>query len=354
MYARRRGPTQNNRRCQGFTLIELLVVIVIITTLVALIFPAIQQARATARKNECLNNMRQVGTAVYNLATNKRGRFPAFGTFNGSAGSPVHMHSWIVETLPYLDRRDIYDRWDFTKMWDDQDTSAAVVLNRITIGVLSCPDDHSSAETGGFSYVINAGYAHLNPQEEWHNFDTEPVDWNGNGDMNEVTILRDPDDSLVHQRSGLTWAHFDGGKNRSHSIDTIYDGAGQTIMLVENVSAGVTASWANPLMRNIAFVFPVDTASGAPFLHTAQYFNAAPMDRLNDGSLNASRGGPEGLAYPTSEHIGSVNMVFCDGGARSINEDINLNVYARLVSPSGTKPGTPANVNRQDPLAEDF
>ena len=85
------------REQKGFTLVELLVVVAIIGVLIALLLPAVQSARAAARRSQCANNMRQIGLGIHQFANVHRGRFP--GLWHETDKSK----SWIFTLAPYTE-----------------------------------------------------------------------------------------------------------------------------------------------------------------------------------------------------------------------------------------------------------
>ena len=80
------------------TLVELLVVMAIIATLIALLLPAVQSARAAARLTHCRNNMHQIGLAVHQYANVHAGSFPKY-----SHDSSVKSISWVNSLAPYTE-----------------------------------------------------------------------------------------------------------------------------------------------------------------------------------------------------------------------------------------------------------
>ena len=112
-------------RRSGFTLVELLVVIAIIGVLVALLLPAVQSARESARRTQCTNNLRQIGIAMHNFhdtynclppgAVNSSTKAPAL-KFNITGGK---LHGWAVFIYPYIEQKNLYDRYRWDVNWYD-------------------------------------------------------------------------------------------------------------------------------------------------------------------------------------------------------------------------------------------
>ncbi|HWL07603.1 MAG TPA: DUF1559 domain-containing protein [Planctomicrobium sp.] len=107
----------------GFTLIELLVVIAIIAILVALLLPAVQQAREAARRSDCKNRLKQIGLALHNYH-DTHGRLPSSTVVVNYPAGPDNCNpntstgvsqrgSWAIKILPFLDETPRYNTFDF-------------------------------------------------------------------------------------------------------------------------------------------------------------------------------------------------------------------------------------------------
>src|ERR1041384_7458081 len=137
-----------SRARRGFTLIELLVVIAIIAILIALMLPAVQQAREAARRSQCKNNLMQIGLALQNYEMAFECLPPGSVDPNRPIrNEPVGYHfGWFVQLLPYLDQGNVAQHFK---------TAAGVYdpLNRdardVRISVLLCPSNWTIGGTGG-------------------------------------------------------------------------------------------------------------------------------------------------------------------------------------------------------------
>ncbi len=176
-----------SRRCadthrSGFTLVELLVVIAIIGILIALLLPAIQAARAAARRTQCQNGMRQVGIALQNHH-DARKRFP-HGTYNyidstGNSTGPYNgkqdRRSWST-TFCHISKKHRSNR-DFDDFMNKGGRALNFPGNEAIVTSMMCPADPTNPKlttfnvgggvlykSQGFSgnYVACAGNRYLN------------------------------------------------------------------------------------------------------------------------------------------------------------------------------------------------
>lgn len=147
--------TETIRR--AFTLVELLVVITIIGILIALLLPAVQAARESARRSTCTNNLKQLGIALQNFEQANR-TFPPGSWASGAQLSP---HAKLAN---YLEQSEVYARMDFSRgPFEEPNYTAA----RTQPESLFCPSDlfpgrvdacgwtNYHANCGTWSYLTN-------------------------------------------------------------------------------------------------------------------------------------------------------------------------------------------------------
>ncbi len=139
------------RKHHGFTLVELLVVIAIIGILVSLLLPAVQQARAAARRVQCGNNLKQLGIALHNYHGTHR-MFPAGHLDTGTTGRAYrHQIGWLTYLLPFIEQPAVYELIDFRKIGPsntDPNPNGSATSNPAffaaggtDIGAFICPSD---------------------------------------------------------------------------------------------------------------------------------------------------------------------------------------------------------------------
>lgn len=293
----------HTRKQKAFTLVELLVVITIIGLLAGLLTPAIIAARETARRTQCMNNLKELGTALqsYDLA---KDRFPGYmntvpGHKNTNGSIPV---SWAVMILPNIQRNDLWD------LYRDPNQSPQPA----EIDLFTCPSDHEKAAKNHMSYVANCG------MRDATSTSTIPSDWPANG----VFLERISPNST----------------NYSVTASRIPDGNQHTLLLSENIQADEWDFDPNvkyPLYEaRIGMIWYSNLSTG-----TSINKNRDKADLWSDVELAGSLNNAANLAYPfarpSSNHPGGVNVVFCDGHTQFLREDIDYKVYGLLMTPDG-------------------
>lgn len=147
------------------TLVELLVVTAIIALLMALLLPAVQGVRETARRVSCGNNLKQLGVALQSHHE-LHGRFPAntnkINQWSDVPPNSIESRDWashLVQLLPHIEQIAVYARIDFANgiRPADQTIIDGRALETLSLPSLLCPSESVRVSTGGLALANYAG-----------------------------------------------------------------------------------------------------------------------------------------------------------------------------------------------------
>ncbi|MEX2168316.1 MAG: DUF1559 domain-containing protein [Pirellulales bacterium] len=317
-------------RCTGFTLVELLVVIAIIGILVALLLPAVQAARAAARRTQCQSNLKQIGIALHNFHSAHK-EFPPGMQFDRptiAANSIQYRANWIIEILPHLEEQPLYDSFDFNQFISHANNREA---RGTPIPTLLCPED-SGAEVpfAGMLPIEGDNWARANYACNGDNISAEKT----TTDPQRIGVLR---------------------KNKRTRIAQITDGTSHTILAAEiriGLSAidrrGVWAMGAAGASNLTWHGFEGDCNGPNPaneqsddIMGCRQLMRQLGAALLTQERMTCWEPCPSLQAAPRSRHApGGVHVVMVDGSVHWISDDINTlgpnaqccSVWDRLVA----------------------
>ena len=126
---------------KAFTLVELLVVIAIIAMLVTLLLPAVQSARAAARRTQCTNGIRNLCLGILNYESSN-GKLPVGWT---SKANNQAEWAWTSYILPFIEEQGLYDAMgvDQRRLWDVIRDPKLRTFAQTPIAIYNCPEDES-------------------------------------------------------------------------------------------------------------------------------------------------------------------------------------------------------------------
>lgn len=332
--ADRRHPSAQPAHVGGFTLVELLVVIAIIGTLLALLLPAVQSARESARRSGCANNLKQLATACSSHLL-LLGHYPTGGWNSAAAAidmiSPDRGASWQQP-----------GGWAFTLLPFMEETNTYNAVNRAaSLPIFVCPSRRSSAiGPSGFVMTDYAG---------------NRGSWSSSTPLTATNPDRDTTFGMPPAAGTIDTGNLDSLQASLNAAATILNTSQPTFSSgvsaatggVIFIGSGLTPprlrdGTANTYLFGEKYVPQAFYATGGPGYDALAYAGDSP-DALRGGHrlpesdatawTNARQQGAFGGPHP-----GVFNAAFCDGSVRAVDLSIDAQTHFLLAGREDRQP----------------
>ncbi len=299
----------------GFTLVELLVVIAIIGVLVGLLLPAVQAARESARRAQCVNMLKQWGTAMH-LYHDAKKQLPL-----GSRSGP--RQTWVMYLWAYIEQGPLAQSNDLKKDFfvppgTLDDGRSLKGLTGYALALYSCPSDPLGGDQTADRYQRRRG--------------SYVVNW-GNSRYGQ----------RPEPEGKAPFSHIDGDRRRPRktSFTHITDGTSTTLMMSELLKGWIATDddWRGDIMNDDG-VFRFHTLL-TPNTSAADLIESGWFTPTGDPLMPATVGaGNQQMAAARSRHTGGVNASMCDASVRFFSNDVALVVWQAFGSMDGAESET--------------
>jgi len=288
---------------RGVTLIESMVTIGIIGLMAALVLPAVQQSRESARRGQCRSQLKQLGIALHSFH-NRKGAFPPGYRTQIDPDTRDDLGpgwSWTSHLMPDFEQDNVGRKID---MHLAVEAPANAAICNTSIDFLVCPSDST-----------------FEPNTDIPDYDTgQPI-------CRLATSSYVASVGSVRQTCKLCRDRFDGvfGRNSRVSIAMIKDGTSETMAVGERCHRISRPVWAGVVAHSlIVDRLKVGKVAGGPAYVLGTTFLHGKQEDLEERSVDSV------AEIFASDHPDVMNFLFCDGGVRSISVMIEDDAYKAL------------------------